>query len=119
MIYEIILIAPALWVMSIILSLCFLRILEGKKLSFSQLVDNELFILILICVFAPATFLLLLLSVAVKAGVGIANIVSLEENCVKGCSTCSHRLYNECLFYRLNIRPKMLCKGRFFNKVSI
>jgi hypothetical protein len=111
--------AVIIWVGTIIANLCFIRILDENRLSFSEIVNKELWVLIIICVFAPASFIILLFGVLAKIGVAIANALPLAEDRVvrKGCRSCSHRCNNECLFFKLTLRPKMLCKGKFFNNI--
>jgi hypothetical protein len=108
------LVLPMVWVVSVLLDMILLRMLEEKKLNFSQLVDKELFTLIIMCVFAPVTFSILLLGVLIKTGIAMANNLPISHVTVKGCSNCIHRCNNECMLYQLNRRPKMLCKGRLF-----
>lgn len=112
-----ILYAAVVWLVSIMADLCLIRIIDENKLSFSDLVNRELPILIIICVLAPIAFIILILGTFSKAGIRIANKIPLEGKPIakKDCSRCSHRCNNECLFFKLTLRPKMLCKGRFFS----
>lgn len=102
-----------LWVISTILDLCLIGIIDGEKLNFEYFIDKERIILILICIFAPIVFIILILGVAAKGGIYVSNNLFLSGK--KNCSECIHCLQNECMFFKLTIKPKMLCKGRFFN----
>lgn len=115
-----ILYAVIIWLVSIMADLCLVRILDENKLSFSDIVNRELPILIIMCVLAPIAFIILLLGAFSKVGIKIANTIPLEGNqtAKKDCSKCTHRCNNECLFFKLTLRPKMLCKGRFFSDLQ-
>ena len=116
-----ILYAAVIWIVFIMVDLCLIRILNENKLSFSDIVNRELPILIIMCVIAPITCAILLLGVFAKIGIRIANTIPLEEKQTtkKDCSRCSHRCNNECLFFKLTLRPKMMCKGRFYSDLYV
>lgn len=112
MVLEMVLIVT-IWVLFVILDICLIGILDGEKLNFNYMINKEFFILITICIFAPIVFLILVLGVAAKIGISIANNIS--SNSKKYCSKCTYCIHNECVFFKLTIKPKMLCKGKFFS----
>jgi hypothetical protein len=112
MIYQVFLLVVA-WIIFTIIDMCLIGILDGKKMDFENLISNDLIVLIMICIFAPVVFVILLLGVAAKGGICISNNITISGE--KNCSRCVHCLNNECMFFNLAIKPKMLCRGRFYS----
>lgn len=102
------------WFFSIVLNIFLVSYLDEKKLRFSEMLENEAFTFIVMCAFAPAVSIILILGAVAKIGVRISN--GILGFGVKECDSCSHRCGNECLFFKLTLKPRMMCKGRFFSQ---